>query len=62
MATRTSVCSAVLKRFRSKDDFLLRLVIVDETCVHYYDSENKDQSRQGRAWAGKVMAILFLGA
>ena len=26
MATRASVCSALLKRFRSKDDFLLRLV------------------------------------
>ena len=25
MATRASVCSALLKRFRSKDDFLLRL-------------------------------------
>ena len=29
MATRASVCSALLKRFRSKDDFLLRLVTVD---------------------------------
>ena len=28
MATRASVCSSLLKRFRSKDDFLLRLVIV----------------------------------
>ena len=36
MATRASVCSALLKRFRSKDDFLLRLVTVDETWVHYY--------------------------
>ena len=25
MATRAPVCSALLKRFRSKDDFLLRL-------------------------------------
>ena len=31
MATKASVCSALLKRFRSKDDFLLRLVTVDET-------------------------------
>ena len=31
MATRASVCSALLKHFRSKDDFLLRLVTVDET-------------------------------
>ena len=41
MATRASVCSALLKRFRSKDDFLLRLVTVDETWVHYYEPENK---------------------
>ena len=27
MAIRASVCSALLKRFRSKDDFLLRLVM-----------------------------------
>ena len=31
MATRASVRSALLKRFRSKDDFLLHLVTVDET-------------------------------
>ena len=49
MATRASVCSALLKRFRSKDDFLLRLVTVDETWVHYYELENKAQSRQ---WVG----------
>ena len=49
MATRASVCSALLKRFRSKDDFLLRLVTVDETWVHNYEPENKVQSRQ---WVG----------
>ena len=49
MATRASVCSALLKRFRSKNDFLLRLVTVDETWVHYYEPENKAQSRQ---WVG----------
>ena len=31
MATRASVCSTLLKRFRSKDDFRLHLVTVDET-------------------------------
>ena len=45
MATRASVCSALLKSFRSKDDFLLRLVTIDETWVHYYEPE-KAQSRQ----------------
>ena len=49
MATRVSVCIALLKRFRSKDDFLLRLVTVDETWVRYYEPENKAQSRQ---WVG----------
>ena len=50
MATRASVCSALLKHFRSKDDFLLHLVTVDETWVHYYEPENKAQSSVGRAW------------
>ena len=49
MATRVSVCSALLKRFRSKDDFLLRLVTVDETWVHYHEPENKAYCRQ---WVG----------
>ena len=49
MATRASVCSALLKPFRSKDDFLLHLVTVDETLVHYYEPENKAQSSQ---WVG----------
>ena len=49
MATKASVCSALLKRFRSKDDFLLCLVTVAETLVHYYEPENKSQSHQ---WVG----------
>ena len=49
MATRASVCSALLKCFRSKDDFLLRLVTVDVTWVHNYEPENKAPSRQ---WVG----------
>ena len=36
-----------LKRFRSKDGFLL--VTVDETWVCYYEPENK---AQGRQWVG----------
>ena len=75
MATRASVCSALLKRFRSKDDFLLRLVTVNETLVHYYEPENKAQSRQWvgpgsprpkkfktQPSAGKVMATVFWDA
>ena len=69
MATRASVCSALLKRFRSKDDFLLHLVTVDETWVHYYEPENKAQIRQWvgpgfktQPSAGKVMATVFWDA
>ena len=74
-ATRASVCSALLKSFRSKDDFLLRLVTVDETWAHYYEPENKAQSRQWvgpgsprpkkpktQPSAGKVMATVFWDA
>ena len=63
---------ALLKRFRSKDDFLLRLVTVGETWVHYYEPENKAQRRQWvgsgslrpknfkmQPSAGKVMATVF---
>ena len=73
MATRASVCSALLKRLRSKeDDFLSRLVTVDKTWVHYYEPEKKAQSRQWvgpgsprpktfktQPSAGKVMATVF---
>ena len=73
MATRASVYSALLKRFRSKeDDFLSRLVAVHETWVHFYEPENKAQSRQSagpgsprpkkfktQPSAGKVMATVF---
>ena len=75
MATRASVCSILLKRFRSKDDFLLCLVTVDETWVHYYEPEIKAHCRQWvglgsprtkkfktQPSAGKVMATVFWDA
>ena len=59
MATRASVYSAFLKRFRSKeDDFLSRLVTVDETWVHYYEPENKAQSPECRAWVSEAKEVL----
>ena len=74
MATR-AVCSALLKRFRSKDNFLLRLVTVDETWVYYFEPENKAQSRhwvgpgsprqkkfKTQLSAGKVMSTVFWDA
>ena len=73
MATRASVYSALLKRCRSKEnDFLLRLVTVDEIWVHYFEPRNKAQSRQSvgprskkfkmQPSAGKVMATVFWDA
>ena len=74
MAARATVCSALLKRFRSKDDFL-PLVTVDETWVHYYQPGNKAQSRQlvrpgfprpkkfkTQPSAGKAIATVFWDA
>ena len=68
MATRASVCSALLKRFRSKD-FLLHLVTVDGTWVHHYEPENNAQwvgpgsprpkKFKTQPSAGKVMATVF---
>ena len=61
MATRASVYSALLKLFRSKeDDFLSRLVTVDETQVHYYEPRPKKFKTQPSA--GKVMATVFWDA
>ena len=57
MATRASVCSALLKRFRSKDDFLLRLVTVDETWIHYCEPENKALSSVGKAWVPEAKEV-----
>ena len=75
MAIRASVCSALLKVLGQKGDFLLHLVTVDETWVHYYKPENKDQSHQWvglgsprpkkfktQPSAGKVMATVFWDA
>ena len=49
MTTRASVCSALFKRLRTKNDFHLRLVTIDEIWVHNYEIEKKAQSRQ---WVG----------
>ena len=57
MATRSSVCSALLKYFRSKDDFLLCFVTVDETWAHYYEPENKAQSSMSRVWVPEAKEV-----
>ena len=72
MAIRASVCSAMLMRFRSRDDFPLRLVTVGKTLDHNYEPVNRAQSRQWigpgsprptkfktEPTAGKMMAIVF---
>ena len=50
MATRESVCSALLKRFRSKDVFLLRLVTIDATI---------DEAVAGDIFDGVFLCCLF---
>ena len=66
----------LVEAFYVKNDFLLRLVTVDETSVHYYGPENKAQSRQWvglgsgpkpkkfktQPSAGKVMATVYWDA
>ena len=55
MTTRASVCSALLKRFRSKDDSLLHLVTVTETWVHYYEPDNTVYIRFLKKTAGHII-------
>lgn len=70
---RVDTSKLVLQHFeQSGDDFLQRLVTVDETWLHHYDPETKQQSMQWRhsgsprpkkfktqRSAGKVMATVF---
>ena len=53
MAIRASVCNALLKGFRLKDYFLLHLVPVDDTWVHYYEPEKKDH----RVWVPEAKEV-----
>ena len=69
MATRASVYSALLKRFRSKeDDFLSRLVTVDEIWVHYQSRQSvrpgspRPNKFKTQPSAGKAMATVFWDA
>ena len=75
MATRASVYSALLKQFRSKENyFLSRLVTVDETWVHYYEQRIKlshqsvgpgslkPKKFKTQPSAGKVMATVYWDA
>ena len=71
MTFRASVWSALLKRSRSNDYFLLRVVTVNETWVYYYEPENKAQwvgpgsprpKFKTQPSAGKVMATVFWDA
>ena len=70
-----SISQACLDRFQqNKMDFKRRFITVDETWIHHYTPERKEQSKQwiktGRSApkkakrvpsAGKVMATVFLG-
>ena len=65
MTTRALVCSALLKRFGSKDDFLLHLVTVDETWVHYsqcifdFETRNKQMFTEARAFSRVTYFFIF---
>ena len=70
---RVDTSKLILKHFeRSSDNFFERLITVDETWLHHYDPETKQQSMQWRhsgsprpkkfktqQSAGKVMAMVF---
>ena len=73
MTIGASVCSALLKGIRSRY-FVLSLVTVDKTWVHYYEPENKAQRNQWvgpgfprpkkfktQLSAGKVTVTVFFG-
>jgi len=74
--TRVKISEQCLERFnKNKTDFMRRLITMDETWIHHYTPESKQQSKQ---WteadcsapkktrsvpsAGKVMASLFWDA
>jgi len=74
--TRTKISEQCLERFnKNKTDFVRRIITMDETWIHHYTPESKQQSKQ---WteagcsaptqtrsgpsAGKVMASVFWGA
>ncbi|KAL6257504.1 hypothetical protein P5V15_011074 [Pogonomyrmex californicus] len=70
---RMNISKALLERFkRNESDFLRRFITVDETWIHHYIPETKEQSKQWTAKgepapkkvktvpsAGKVMATVF---
>ena len=71
MATRASVCSGLSKRFRSKYDFLLRLVTEDETCFilmsqrinpRVVSGSPRPKKFKTQPSAGKVMATVVWDA
>ena len=60
MATGVSVCSALLKRFRSKDDFLLHLVTEykAQSCQWVGPGSPRPKKFKTQPSAGKVMATV----
>jgi len=73
--TRMKISEQCLERFnKNKTDFVRRFIIIDETWIHHYTPESKQQSKQWTETrcsepmktrsvpsAGKVMASVFLG-
>jgi len=75
-STRMKISEQCLERFnKNKTDFVHRFITMDETCIHHYPPESKQQSKQWTEagcsapkktrWvpsAGKVMASVFCDA
>ena len=73
---RVTILKQCLEMFQcNPDEFLCRFIIVDETWIHYFISETKEQSKQWTSpgepvpkkaktvkSAGKVMATVFWDA
>ena len=74
--TRMAISEKCLERFnKNKTDFVRRFIAMDETWIHHYTPESKQQSKQWREAgcsvpnktrsvpsAGKVMASVFSDA
>jgi histone-lysine N-methyltransferase SETMAR len=69
---RVETSKAILSRINDQPDFFSRIVTMDETWLHHYDPETKEQSKEWRhsgsprpkkfrsqKSAGKVMASIF---
>jgi histone-lysine N-methyltransferase SETMAR len=69
--SRMKICEQCLEHFnKNKTDFVRRFITMDETWIHHYTAESKQQSKSGQKpkktrsvpSAGKVMTSVFWDA